>query len=41
VARAQQVAQTVVKQAQSAVSAGIEAAKDLGEGLVGGGGGGR
>jgi hypothetical protein len=29
------VAQTVAKQAQSAVSAGIEAAKDLGEGLIG------
>jgi hypothetical protein len=35
VARAQQVAQNVVKQAQSAVTAGIEAAKDLGEGMIG------
>jgi hypothetical protein len=37
-ARAQQVAQTVAQQAQSAISAGVEAAKDLGGGLVGGGG---
>jgi hypothetical protein len=35
VERAQKVAQNVVKQAQSAVSAGLEAAKDIGEGLVG------
>jgi hypothetical protein len=34
--RAQQVAQSVVQQAQSAVSAGVEAAKDIGGGLVGG-----
>jgi hypothetical protein len=35
VARAQQVAQTVVKQAQNAVSAGLEAAKDLGDNVMG------
>jgi hypothetical protein len=35
VARAKDVAQTVAQQATSAVSAGIEAVKDIGGGLVG------
>jgi hypothetical protein len=35
VSRARKVAQNVAKQAQSAVSAGLEAAKDLGEGVLG------